>query len=66
MTTDQERVAFYKDRGVQYYLRTENEARHEINRQAGLDRLISNAWLESIARHGSNELYQFNYSRLPE
>ncbi|MDK2970925.1 MAG: hypothetical protein PWP23_680 [Candidatus Sumerlaeota bacterium] len=59
----QERLAFFRERGIVYYLRIPNEAKHTVNRRAGLDELIERGDLVLLERFGPNELYQFAYSR---
>jgi 4-amino-4-deoxy-L-arabinose transferase-like glycosyltransferase len=59
MTSPDERLRFFRDRGIRYYLRIPNEHKHRINRRAGLDELIARGDLVLIESFGPNELYEF-------
>ena len=55
----EKKLEFYRDRGIRYYLRIPNEAKHPVNRRAGMDELIANGSLELVERFGGNDLYRF-------
>lgn len=58
-----ERLAFWRERGIDLYLRIPNEARHRINARAGLQALISRGDLRLVLQSGENALYAFPWAR---
>ncbi len=61
MKSAAEKLAFFRARGIRYYLRIPNEAAHPINARVGLDELIANGSLVLEKKFGENELYRFVY-----
>ncbi|MCB2155847.1 glycosyltransferase family 39 protein [bacterium] len=60
MNTAKEKLDFFKNRGIQYYLRIPNEKNHPINQKVGLDELITKGYLKKVDEAGGAELYRFN------
>lgn len=60
------RLAFYRERGVRYYLRIPMEFKHPVNARAGLQELIDRGDLSLVRRFGQNELYRFRFPGEPE
>ncbi|MBI5154312.1 glycosyltransferase family 39 protein [Candidatus Poribacteria bacterium] len=64
MTDPLEKLRFYRNRGVVYYLRTPNERNHPINARAGLEELMAFEYLRLVRTFGENSVYRFDYSPL--
>jgi hypothetical protein len=58
----QERLDFFRQRGIRYYLRVPIEFNHPINERAGIQEIIDAGELQLIVEHGPNQLYEFRYA----
>lgn len=63
MESAEDRLRFFRGRGIQYYLRVPNEFNHRVNARVGLDELIEGGYLAPVIEDGGNTLYRFRYDR---
>ena len=61
MTSAKEKLDFFMNRGIRYYLRIPNERSHPVNQRVGLDQLIRDGYLKLVDEAGGSGLYRFMY-----
>ncbi|MBN1901698.1 glycosyltransferase family 39 protein [Candidatus Sumerlaeota bacterium] len=58
---EREKLKFFKELKIDYYLRIDMEKKHKILRELNLEQWIASGYLKPIFKAGGNELYSVNY-----
>lgn len=61
MKTDAEKLAFFKEKGIKYYLYIPNEDKHPINKKVGIQKWTATPKLKQLYKAGDNVLYEIVY-----
>lgn len=58
-STPEEKLKYFQDRKIRYYLQIPNERNHKINKRLGLDEMIDLGYLTDVRFFGLNRLMEF-------